>query len=166
MGTKISVALLLILEVFHRKVLFLDPALILFLRGKAPVPLPEVVAGTGVQGLSKTGIGGQTLPKAGLVTNPQLLPKGTTVKTGTDNTKVIRSINLGSTKSSTTSSTALGTTKGLGTTKTLNAVNPNLNKNATINRGAGFDPLFGNRSAQFEAIRFNWLGSTGSENGE
>src|SRR5437868_2054322 len=33
----------------------------------------------------------------------------------------------------------------------------------TFNRGAGFDPLFGNRSAQFEATRFNWLGSTNNE---
>jgi tripartite-type tricarboxylate transporter receptor subunit TctC len=34
---------------------------------------------------------------------------------------------------------------------------------ATINRGTGFDPLFGNRSAQFEATKFNWLGSTNNE---
>jgi len=33
----------------------------------------------------------------------------------------------------------------------------------TFNRGTGFDPLFGNRSAQFEATRFNWLGSTNNE---
>src|SRR5262249_45143522 len=29
----------------------------------------------------------------------------------------------------------------------------------TFNRGIGFDPLLGNRSAQFEATKFNWLGS-------
>src|SRR6266566_4775934 len=33
----------------------------------------------------------------------------------------------------------------------------------TFNRGTGFDPLFGNRSAQFEATKFNWLGSTNNE---
>jgi tripartite-type tricarboxylate transporter receptor subunit TctC len=33
----------------------------------------------------------------------------------------------------------------------------------TFNRGTGFDPLFGNRSAQFEAVKFNWLGSTNNE---
>src|SRR5258708_23391439 len=33
----------------------------------------------------------------------------------------------------------------------------------TFNRGTGFDPLFGNRSAQFEAAKFNWLGSTNNE---
>jgi hypothetical protein len=34
---------------------------------------------------------------------------------------------------------------------------------ATFNRGTGFDPLLGNRSAQFEATKFNWLGSTNNE---
>src|SRR5262249_50705613 len=33
----------------------------------------------------------------------------------------------------------------------------------TFNRGIGFDPLFGNRPAQFEASKFNWLGSTNNE---
>jgi len=33
----------------------------------------------------------------------------------------------------------------------------------TFNRGTGFDPLLGNRSAQFEATKFNWLGSTNNE---
>jgi len=33
----------------------------------------------------------------------------------------------------------------------------------TINRGTGFEPLLGNRSAQFEATRFNWIGSTNNE---
>ena len=34
---------------------------------------------------------------------------------------------------------------------------------ATFNRGTGFDPLLGSRAAQFEATRFNWLGSTNNE---
>src|ERR1043166_7457649 len=34
---------------------------------------------------------------------------------------------------------------------------------ATINRGIGFDQLLGNKSAQFEAARFNWVGSTNNE---
>jgi tripartite-type tricarboxylate transporter receptor subunit TctC len=33
----------------------------------------------------------------------------------------------------------------------------------TINRGTGFDPLLGNKGAQFEASRFNWIGSTNNE---
>jgi tripartite-type tricarboxylate transporter receptor subunit TctC len=33
----------------------------------------------------------------------------------------------------------------------------------TFNRGTGFDPLFGNKNAQFEAVKFNWLGSTNDE---
>jgi len=33
----------------------------------------------------------------------------------------------------------------------------------TINRGTGFEPLFGNKNAQFEAVKFNWLGSTNNE---
>jgi tripartite-type tricarboxylate transporter receptor subunit TctC len=33
----------------------------------------------------------------------------------------------------------------------------------TINRGTGFEPLFGNKGAQFEATRFNWIGSTNNE---
>jgi len=33
----------------------------------------------------------------------------------------------------------------------------------TFNRGTGFDPLFGNRTAQFDAAKFNWLGSTNNE---
>jgi hypothetical protein len=122
-------------------------------RGSLPYSNPVLQqkfgkAGTGVQGLSKTGVGGQTLPKAGLVTNPLLLPKGTTtkgttIKTDPANTKVIRNIDLGNTKGSTISSTTptttkpLGTTKSLGTTKTLNAVNPNLNRNTTVNRSVG-----------------------------
>jgi Protein of unknown function (DUF3300) len=119
-------------------------------RGSLPYSNPVLQqkfgkAGTGVQGLSKTGVGGQPLPKAGLVTDPLLLPKGTTtkgtttkgttIKTDPANTKVIRNIDLGNTKGSTISSTTPGTTKPLGTSKPLNAVNPNLNKNATINRG-------------------------------
>jgi Protein of unknown function (DUF3300) len=86
--------------------------------------------GTGVQGLSKTGIASPGLPKGGIVTNPQLLPKGTTTKTGPGNTNVNRNINLGNTKSLGT----IGNTKSLGNTKNLNAVNPNLNKNVTVNR--------------------------------
>jgi hypothetical protein len=34
---------------------------------------------------------------------------------------------------------------------------------ATFNRGTGFDPLLGNKNAQFEAAKFNWLGSTNNE---
>jgi hypothetical protein len=33
----------------------------------------------------------------------------------------------------------------------------------TFNRGTGFDPLLGNRQAQFDATKFNWLGSTNNE---
>jgi hypothetical protein len=33
----------------------------------------------------------------------------------------------------------------------------------TFNRGTGFDPLLGNKAAQFDATRFNWLGSTNDE---
>jgi tripartite-type tricarboxylate transporter receptor subunit TctC len=33
----------------------------------------------------------------------------------------------------------------------------------TINRGSGFDPLLGNKAAQFEAAKFNWIGSTNNE---
>jgi tripartite-type tricarboxylate transporter receptor subunit TctC len=33
----------------------------------------------------------------------------------------------------------------------------------TINRGTGFDPLLGNKGAQFDATRFNWIGSTNNE---
>jgi tripartite-type tricarboxylate transporter receptor subunit TctC len=33
----------------------------------------------------------------------------------------------------------------------------------TIGRGTGFDPLFGNKGAQFEANRFNWIGSANNE---
>src|SRR4029453_14141490 len=33
----------------------------------------------------------------------------------------------------------------------------------TFNPGTGFDPLLGNRSTQFEATKFNWLGSTNNE---
>jgi tripartite-type tricarboxylate transporter receptor subunit TctC len=33
----------------------------------------------------------------------------------------------------------------------------------TINRGTGFEPLLGNKSAQFEATKFNWIGSTNNE---
>ena len=72
--------------------------------------------GIGSQGLPKTGIGSQGLPKGGIATNPQLLPKGATTKTGPGNTNVNRSSNLGNAKS-------------------LNAVNPNLNKN--VNRNVG-----------------------------
>jgi tripartite-type tricarboxylate transporter receptor subunit TctC len=32
-----------------------------------------------------------------------------------------------------------------------------------INRGIGFDQLLGNKTAQFEATRFNWIGSTNNE---
>ena len=30
---------------------------------------------------------------------------------------------------------------------------------AIFNRGTAFDPLLGNRAAQFEATKFNWIGS-------
>jgi tripartite-type tricarboxylate transporter receptor subunit TctC len=33
----------------------------------------------------------------------------------------------------------------------------------TINRGTGFEPLLGGRGAQFDATRFNWVGSTNNE---
>jgi tripartite-type tricarboxylate transporter receptor subunit TctC len=33
----------------------------------------------------------------------------------------------------------------------------------TFNRGTGFDPLLGNKNAQFDATRFNWIGSTNNE---
>jgi tripartite-type tricarboxylate transporter receptor subunit TctC len=33
----------------------------------------------------------------------------------------------------------------------------------TINRGTPFEPLFGSKSAQFDATRFNWIGSTNNE---
>src|SRR5258705_8369155 len=34
---------------------------------------------------------------------------------------------------------------------------------AVFNRGIAFDPLLGNRTAQFEATKFNWVGSTNDE---
>jgi tripartite-type tricarboxylate transporter receptor subunit TctC len=34
---------------------------------------------------------------------------------------------------------------------------------AIFNRGTAFDPLLGNRAAQFEATKFNWIGSTNDE---
>ena len=33
----------------------------------------------------------------------------------------------------------------------------------TFNRGIGFEPLLGNKTAQFDATRFGWLGSTNDE---
>jgi tripartite-type tricarboxylate transporter receptor subunit TctC len=33
----------------------------------------------------------------------------------------------------------------------------------TINRGTPFEPLLGNKGAQFDATRFNWIGSTNNE---
>jgi len=33
----------------------------------------------------------------------------------------------------------------------------------TINRGMPFEPLFGNKAAQFDATAFNWIGSTNDE---
>jgi tripartite-type tricarboxylate transporter receptor subunit TctC len=33
----------------------------------------------------------------------------------------------------------------------------------TINRGTAFDPLLGNKSAQFDAAKLNWIGSTNNE---
>src|SRR5882757_5672882 len=33
----------------------------------------------------------------------------------------------------------------------------------TINRGTGFDPLFGYKTAQFEGQKFNWIGSANDE---
>jgi len=33
----------------------------------------------------------------------------------------------------------------------------------TFNRGTGFDPLLGNKGAQFDATRFNWIGSANNE---
>src|SRR4029079_5472241 len=32
-----------------------------------------------------------------------------------------------------------------------------------FNRGVAFDPLLGNKSAQFESAKFNWVGSTNNE---
>src|SRR5215470_9379619 len=34
---------------------------------------------------------------------------------------------------------------------------------AVFNRGAAFDPLLGSRNAQFDATKFNWIGSTNNE---
>src|SRR5438874_1471789 len=34
---------------------------------------------------------------------------------------------------------------------------------AIFNRGTAFDPLLGNKAAQFEATKFNWIGSTNDE---
>ena len=34
---------------------------------------------------------------------------------------------------------------------------------AVFNRGAAFDPLLGSRNAQFDATKFNWVGSTNNE---
>ena len=34
---------------------------------------------------------------------------------------------------------------------------------ATFNRGIGFDPLLGNKAAQFDATKFNWIGSANDE---
>src|SRR5947208_6153604 len=34
---------------------------------------------------------------------------------------------------------------------------------AIFNRGTAFDPLLGNRAAQFEATKLNWIGSTNDE---
>src|SRR6266853_6626663 len=34
---------------------------------------------------------------------------------------------------------------------------------AIFNRGIAFDPLLGNRTSQFEATKFNWIGSTNDE---
>ncbi|MEA2904355.1 MAG: hypothetical protein QOI12_1742 [Alphaproteobacteria bacterium] len=33
----------------------------------------------------------------------------------------------------------------------------------SFNRGTAFDPLLGNKSAQFDATKFNWIGSTNNE---
>ncbi len=33
----------------------------------------------------------------------------------------------------------------------------------TFNRGIGFEPLLGNKAAQFDATQFNWIGSTNDE---
>jgi tripartite-type tricarboxylate transporter receptor subunit TctC len=33
----------------------------------------------------------------------------------------------------------------------------------TINRGTGFEPLLGNKGAQFDATKYNWIGSTNNE---
>ncbi len=33
----------------------------------------------------------------------------------------------------------------------------------TFNRGTAFDPLLGNKAAQFDATKYNWLGSTNNE---
>jgi hypothetical protein len=33
----------------------------------------------------------------------------------------------------------------------------------TFNRGTGFDPLFGNKGTQFDATKFNWIGSANNE---
>jgi len=34
---------------------------------------------------------------------------------------------------------------------------------ATIGRGTGFDPLLGHKAAQFDATKFNWIGSANDE---
>jgi tripartite-type tricarboxylate transporter receptor subunit TctC len=34
---------------------------------------------------------------------------------------------------------------------------------ATIGRGTGFDPLLGNKNAQFDGTKFNWIGSANNE---
>src|SRR5437868_9654286 len=34
---------------------------------------------------------------------------------------------------------------------------------AIFNRGTAFDPLLGNKNAQFDATKFNWIGSTNDE---
>jgi hypothetical protein len=107
-------------------------------RGNLPYSNPVLQqqfgkTGTGVQGLSKTGSGSPGLPKGGTVTNPQLLPKGATTKTGPGNTNVNRNINLGNTKTP-GSTNSPATTKSFGNPKNLNAVNPNLDKNVTVNR--------------------------------
>ena len=33
----------------------------------------------------------------------------------------------------------------------------------TIGRGTGFDPLLGNKAAQFDATKFTWIGSANDE---
>ena len=84
---------------------------------------------TGVQGLSKTGFGSNGLSKAGIATNPQLLPKGPTTKTGRDNINVNKNANLGNIKS-------LGNTTNTRTLPTRNQ-NVTVNRNVHVNRNVG-----------------------------
>jgi tripartite-type tricarboxylate transporter receptor subunit TctC len=56
---------------------------------------------------------------------------------------------------------------GAGGLRVANFVNQSASKDgsviATTGRGAAFDPLFGNKLAQFDGRRFGWIGSANSE---